>query len=108
MNSDIVITSDSTTDLSPELKERYGIEICPLGVTLGGKTYIDGVDITPDDIYAHHDKTGELPKTSATNVGECLDFFKKFTESGKTVIHFTISSDMSSTYANACLAARRA
>ena len=50
MNSDIVITSDSTTDLSPELKERYGIEICPLGVTLGGKTYIDGVDITPDDI----------------------------------------------------------
>ena len=105
MNSDIVITSDSTTDLSPELKERYGIEICPLGVTLGGKTYIDGVDITPDDIYAHHDKTGELPKTSATNVGECLDFFKKFTESGKTVIHFTISSEMSSTYANACLAA---
>lgn len=84
MNSDIVITSDSTTDLSPELKERYGIEICPLGVTLGGKTYIDGVDITPDDIYAHHDKTGELPKTSATNVGECLDFFRKFTESGKT------------------------
>ena len=105
MNSDIVITSDSTTDLSPELKERYGIEICPLGVTLGGKTYIDGVDITPDDIYAHHDKTGELPKTSATNVGESLDFFRKFTESGKTVIHFTISSEMSSTYANACLAA---
>lgn len=106
MNSDIVITSDSTTDLSPELKERYGIEICPLGITLGGKTYIDGVDITPDDIYAHHDKTGELPKTSATNVGECLDFFRKFTESGKTVIHFTISSEMSSTYANAALQPR--
>lgn len=77
----------------------------PLKITLGDKTYTDGVDITPDDIYAHHDKTGELPKTAATNVGDCLEFFKPFTDAGKTVIHFTISSEMSSTYNNACLAA---
>lgn len=105
MASDIVITSDSTTDLSPELRERYNVSIAPLGITLGDKVYTDGVDITPDDIYAHHAKTGELPKTAATNVGDCLDFFKNFTDEGKTVIHFTISSDMSSTYNNACLAA---
>ena len=105
MASDIVITSDSTTDLSPELRERYNISVAPLGITLGDKVYTDGVDITPDDIYAHHAKTGELPKTTATNVGDCLDFFKKFTDEGKTVIHFTISSDMSSTYNNACIAA---
>ena len=52
MNSDIVITSDSTTDLSPELKERYGIEICPLGVTLGGKTYIGGMLLEPGRVQA--------------------------------------------------------
>lgn len=103
--SDIVITSDSTTDLSGELRERYNVAVMPLKITLGGKLYTDGVDITPDDIYAHHDKTGELPKTTATNVNDCLEFFKKYTDSGKTVIHFTISSDMSSTYSNACLAA---
>mgnify|MGYP002523645336 FL=1 len=105
MASDIVITSDSTTDLSPELRERYNISISPLGITLGNRVYTDGVDITPDDIYAHHAKTGELPKTAATNVGDCLEFFKKFKDNGKTVIHFTISSDMSSTYNNACIAA---
>lgn len=105
MASDIVITSDSTTDLSEELRERYNVAVMPLKITLGGKLYTDGVDITPDDIYAHHDKTGELPKTTATNVNDCLEFFKKYTDSGKTVIHFTISSDMSSTYSNACLAA---
>ena len=64
-----MITSDSTTDLSPELRERYNVAISPLGITLGDKVYTDGVDITPDDIYAHHAKTGELPKTAATNVG---------------------------------------
>ena len=78
MNSNTVITSDSTTDLSPELRERYNVTVMPLKITLGDKTYTDGEDITPDDIYAHHDKTGELPKTAATNVGDCIDFFKPF------------------------------
>ena len=105
MSLNTVITSDSTTDLSRELRERYNVSVMPLKITLGDKIYTDGVDITPDHIYAHHDKTGELPKTSATNVGDCLEFFKPFTDAGKTVIHFTISSEMSSTYNNACLAA---
>ena len=103
--NNIVITSDSTTDLSPELKERYNIQIIPLGVTLGYKTYFDGVNITPDDIYAHHAKTGELPKTAAANLGDCIDFFKKFADEGKSVIHFSISAEMSSTYNNARMAA---
>ncbi len=105
LNNDIIISSDSTTDLSPELKERYQIRTIPLGITLGGETYRDGIDITPDEIYANHDKTGELPKTTATNVGECADYFAELTKDGKSVIHFTISSDMSSTYSNACIAA---
>lgn len=103
--SNIVITGDSTCDLSPELRQRYNIDILPLGVTLGGKVYKDGVDITPDDIYAHHDKTGELPKTTAANVDEFYNFFKKFADEGKTVIHFDISSGMSSTFNNARIAA---
>lgn len=103
--SKIIISSDSTCDLSSELKERYGIKILPLGVTLGTNVYRDGLEITPDDIYAHYDKTGELPKTTAANVGECIDYFNELTKDGDTVIHFTISSEMSSTYNNACLAA---
>ena len=103
--SKIIISSDSTSDLSPELKERYGIRILPLGVILGTNVYRDGFDITPDDIYAHYDKTGELPKTTAANVGECADFFAELKKECDAIIHFTISSDMSSTYSNACIAA---
>lgn len=103
--SKIIISSDSTCDLSPELIEKYSISIIPLGITLGTDVYRDGVDITPDEIYAHHQKTGELPKTTATNVGECMDYFTQLTKDGDTVIHFTISSTMSSTYSNNCIAA---
>ncbi len=105
MDYNIVITSDSTTDLSPELRERYNVQILPLGVTLGDKTYFDGVDVNPDDIYAYHDKTGTLPKTCAANVSDCIDFFKKFVDEGKTVIHFSLSGEMSSTYNNSRMAA---
>ena len=105
MSNNIIISSDSTCDLSAELRERYNVSIIPLGVTLGDKTYFDGVDIVPDDIYAHHDKTGELPKTTAANVGDCIDYFKPFAEAGKTVIHLSLSAEFSSTYNNACLAA---
>ena len=103
--SNIIITCDSTADLPLELREKYNIGVIPLGVTLGDTTYQDGVNITPDEIYAHHAKTGELPKTTAANVGDFIDFFTPFTEAGKTVIHFPISSEMSSTYNNALLAA---
>ena len=75
MASDIIITSDSTTDLSKELCERYKITVMPLCITLGDKLYTDGVDITPDDIYPHHASTRELPKTTPTHLGDCLDLF---------------------------------
>ena len=101
----IVITSDSTTDLNKELIERYNVDILPLLVTLGDKTYSDGVDIDADFIYEYVAKTGELPKTSAVNIPAAEDFFKKYVDEGYAVIHFTISSDMSSTYQNCSIAA---
>ena len=106
MNKQIIISSDSTCDLSKELVDRYQIRIQPMGGTLGEQLYRDGVDITPDMIYAHHEKTGQLPKTSAINVVEDLEYFEELTKDGSAVIHFTISSSMSSTYNNACVAAQ--
>ena len=105
MSEKILIASDSTTDLGPELIEKYNVKIIPLGVTLGGKTYTDGVDIDPDMIYDNYAKTGELPKTSAANIPQFEDVFKEYTDNGYSVIVFTISSDMSSTFSNARLAA---
>ena len=105
MSKQIVIAADSTVDLGPELEQKYDIKILPLGVNLGGAHYLDGVDIDPERVYAHYEKTGELPKTSAINVADCDDFFREHTADGSPMVLFTISSEMSSTYANACLSA---
>ena len=105
MNKNVVIASDSTCDLGQELIDRYQISILPMGVTLGDAYYRDGVDITPDDLYAYHAKSGQLPKTAAVNIADHMDFFDGLTRDGSAVIHFTISSSMSSNYNNACVAA---
>ncbi len=105
MSKQIVISSDSTCDLSQELIDSYQIKIIPMGVSLGDNLYRDGFDITPDDIYAHHAKTGQLPKTSAINMTESAEYFAELTKDGSAVIHFTISSSLSATYNNARVAA---
>lgn len=104
MSEKVLIASDSTTDLNAELIEKYGVKILPLGVTLSEKVYLDGVDIDPDKIYEHYEKTGELPKTSAVNIFDHTEFFKKYTDEGYDIVYFTISAEMSSTNKNAVLA----
>ena len=105
MSEKVLIVSDSTCDLSPELIDRYGIKLLPLGVSLGEKLYSDGVDITPDHIYKHYEETGELPRTSAVNMADFSDSFEKYTSEGYSIVCFTISAEMSSTFNNARMAA---
>ncbi|MBQ8448605.1 MAG: DegV family protein, partial [Clostridia bacterium] len=68
--------------------------------------YKDGVDINPDVIFEHYEKSGELPKTAAPNIAEITEFFGKLTEGGNAVVYFTISSEMSSSFNNARIAAQ--
>lgn len=103
--SKVIIASDSTCDLNQELIDRYQVKILPLSVSLGSRQYIDGVDVTPDDIYAHYEATKELPKTSAINISQFDAFFRENMESGDSMVLFTISSEMSSTCNNAKIAA---
>ena len=106
MKETVLIASDSTTDLSAELIERYGVKIVPLVITLGDKQYHDGVDVDPDMIYRHYAETGELPKTAAPNLADFEAFFAEQTKGGREIVFFTISAEMSSSYNNARLAAR--
>ncbi|MBQ1264670.1 MAG: DegV family protein [Oscillospiraceae bacterium] len=105
MQKRVIIACDSTCDLGDVLQQQFDIKVLPLGVTLSDTLYIDGVTVNPDMIYEHYEKTGQLPKTSALNVGECTDFFSEYTADGSEMVFFTISSELSSTYRNACLAA---
>ena len=99
------ITADSTCDLGRDLIERYDIGILPLYVQLGEKTYRDGIDIQPDDIYAHVAAGGGLATTAAVNLADYVRAFTELSDRYDFVIHVNISSDFSCSHQNAKLAA---
>lgn len=108
MEKKVVIASDSTSDLNAELIARYDVKVVPLRVYLGETEHLDGVSIDPDMIYRHYEEKKELPKTAAPNITDFQDFYQKYTADGSGMVVFTISSEMSSTYNNARLAALEA
>ena len=103
--SKIVITCDSTADLTNELYAKYQATVVPMGVNLGDDFRRDGLDISISDIFEYVSASGQLPKTSAVSVGEYDDVFRPLVEQGCEVIHVSLSSSLSSSHQNARLAA---
>ena len=103
--SKIIISCDSTADMPEELIKALDIHVYGLPVILGDKKHIDGVDVVPADLFKYADETGNLAKTSAANVADYTELFEGYTKDGSAVIHFIISSTMSASYNNACIAA---
>ena len=101
----IKVISDSTCDLSQDLLNKYNITLMPLTVVKDGKEYRDGVNITPAEIFAHVADGGDLCSTAAINMSEYSDMFAQYVNDYDGVVHVNISSDFSSCYQNACLAA---
>jgi len=105
MSKPVVITADSTVDLSPELLERFQIHTIPLTIVLGEESFLDGVHFTPADMYRRYHEDGSLPKTAAPSVQAFLDFFTDFAAQGFEVVHLDISAELSNTFNAARLAA---
>lgn len=93
----IKILADSTCDLSEELIEKYGIIIVPLSIEMDGRSYKDGLEITPEEIYRWSDSSGKTPKTAAVGLDTAIEAMKPLDEEGMEIITFGISEEMSST-----------
>lgn len=101
----IYISSDSTCDLSTQLIRENNIYIKPLIVNRGDESFRDGVDITPEMIYAHVAAGNPLCTTSAVPVGEYEEYFRELRKECDALIHINLGSGFSSCYQNACIAA---
>lgn len=104
MNSNIQITTEVSSDIPKELLAEKHIGTVALQVHLEDKEYKDG-DLTNQEVYDIFRSRKALPSTSAVSVGDYQELFLPYLKEGKTVIHIAMSSGISSTYQNACIAA---
>ena len=101
MSKPVMITADSTCDLSEELLSRYNVKILPLTILLGEDSFLDGAHYTPADMYSRYRADGTLPKTAAPSLQQINEFFAPILAQGYEIVHLDISSELSSTCNNA-------
>lgn len=100
----IKIITDSTADLLKEIYEKYDIEVLPLLINFGEESYLDGVEITPKEMFARMKASKEMPTTAQVIPNRFMQTYKKYLDEGYKIISIHISSAMSGTYQSACIA----
>lgn len=92
----IAILVDSCCNVPQEFVDKYGMYVIPLKVLYKDREYMDGVDITAEEVYRGLEK--EIPKTSlpsGEHIQKILDRIKA--DGYEKVIAVTISSGLSGT-----------
>ncbi len=104
--SDYVLSCCAACDLSPDWVKRRGIEYIPFNLMLDGEAYYDdmGKTFSPRELIKRMEEGAEA-KTSQVSPGDYEDYFRKFVEQGKDIVHVSLSTGISGTFQSACLAA---
>jgi DegV family protein with EDD domain len=104
------IVTDSTCDLPPELVREYNITVVPLFVHVNGETYLDRIDITPEEFHRRLAtwSPGSTPLSTSHPPSEAFeDVYKRILKEGESIISIHHSARLGGTYHTA-LQARNA
>jgi DegV family protein with EDD domain len=91
----VTTVTDSVACLPDQLIQQYGIEIIPLTVLAGGKTYRDWMDITPSQAYELFLKDPNSFKTAPATPEECLNTFRRASQKSNNIVCITLSAKIS-------------
>ena len=101
----VIISADSTCDLSPEQREHYQVRSFPFHIEFRGRDHLDNIDITPQVLFDGFYEDKSLPQTGACSPEAYRQHFAELTADGSKVVHFNLGSALSSAYENASAAA---
>ena len=94
----VLISTDTSSVLKKGLLEKQGISVFPLNVIINGEEFLDGVTINHAELCSAM-RSGKDIKTSTPPLGQIYEYFEKLLKEGyDKIIHFTISSKLSSMY----------
>lgn len=100
----IRILIDSGSEYLPKEAQAKGIEVLPIVTNVGGNDYRDGFDLERDEFFELLEETGQFPTTSQITPHVFAAKFKEALDAGDEVIAIILSSALSGTYQNACMA----
>ncbi len=92
------IIVDSGSSIKQYEKEKYGVDILPIQLQMGGESFLDGVNLSTEEFYYRLKDSSQFPKTSLPSLEETQKLVEKYTGQGDEVLIITISSGISGTY----------
>ncbi|HHX76986.1 MAG TPA: DegV family protein [Firmicutes bacterium] len=98
------IVTDSTSDLPREFVEELDIKIVPLNVHFGEETFLDWVELKPEDFFAKLRQSDIMPRTSQPSPGDFVTAYKEVAGTGDSIISIHISDKLSGTCQSAYMA----
>lgn len=102
----VYIVTDSTAALNDEEIQEYGIHVVPLTIQIDNETYIDGVDVQPEQFLTLMANAFELPKSSQPAVGVFKELYDDLGEKGYDIVSIHMTGGMSGTVKSAESAAQ--
>lgn len=101
----VLVVTDSTADLPPELAQELDITVVPLRVIFGSEVFRDGIDLTTDEFFRRLPQAEELPTTSQPSVGEFRQVYEQLAERSDRILSVHLSAGFSGTVETARQAA---
>ncbi len=102
------VVTDSTADLPEAWRKQYGIEVVPLRVHFGNKSYKDGVDLTNREFFEKLAAADKLPTTSAPSPGDFAEVYERLRKECDGIVSIHLGSNLSATVESARLGAQAA
>jgi DegV family protein with EDD domain len=99
------IVTDGAADLLPEWGKEYGIDMIPVNILFGEKSYLQGVELDNEGFYKLVEETKRIPKTSQPSPHQFVEFYRRIAQKGDTILSIHITAKLSGTYASAVAAA---
>jgi DegV family protein with EDD domain len=93
----VAIVTDSTSDIEPQRAKALGIDVVPLFVVWGDKSYRDYVDLSRSEFYHKLATEPVLPTTSQPTSAMFEDAFRPHVQAGEEIVCLVISSKLSGT-----------
>ena len=94
----IAVSTDTSCLLNDYSIKKYPIFVLPLNVIIDGEEFLDGVTINQEKLYLDMTSKKNI-KTSTPPLGSIVEYFEDILSKGyDKIIHFTISSKLSSMY----------
>jgi len=100
------IVTDGAADILPEWEKEYGIDMIPVNILFGEKSYLQGVELDNEGFYKLVDESKRVPKTSQPSPHQFVEFYRKIAQKGDTILSIHITAVLSGTYASSISAAK--